>query len=118
MEKPVFDLKKRTYLYGLDIIRFLQGIPRDYISRVLAGQLLRSGTSVGANTIEAQAASSRKDFANFYQYALKSANETKFWLNLLKDSGIANPDKAQVLLSEGNEIANILAASIIKLKKK
>ena len=118
MENKIYDLKKRTYAYALDIIKFLESLARDYISREIGGQLLRSATSVGANIIEAQASSSRKDFANFYSHSLKSANESKFWLSLLKDSNKAPVDKTNLLLNETSEIANIVASSILTLKGK
>lgn len=79
MENKVYDLKKRTYLYALEVIKFLGSLPKDYIADTIGRQLLRSATSIGANIVEAQASSSKKDFANFYNYALKSANESKFW---------------------------------------
>ncbi len=85
-------------------------------SRIISGQLLRSATSIGANVIEAQAASSRKDYTNFFNYALKSANECKFWLGLLRDSGQGNKEPVNKLLKETTEIANILATSILTLK--
>ena len=116
MTDKVYDLKKRTYFYALDIIRFLESLPKDYISQVIGKQLLRSATSVGANIIEAQAASSRKDFINFYNYSLKSANESKFWLELLKDSGKAASDTVVPILNETTELSSILAASILTMK--
>lgn len=67
---------------------------------------------------EANAASSKKDYTNFFNYALKSANETKFWLGLLRDSGKADKTMANNLLKETTEIANILASSILTLKGK
>ncbi|MBL7209654.1 MAG: four helix bundle protein, partial [Dehalococcoidia bacterium] len=72
--------------------------------------LLRSATSIGANVVEAQGAGSRKDYTNFFTHALKSANETKFWLGLLRDSGKAE--------REVTELVNILATSILTLKGK
>lgn len=66
--------------------------------------------------IEAQAASSRKDYTNFFAYALKSAKECKFWLGLLRASGRGDKDTVNKLLKEATEIANILAASIVTLK--
>ncbi|GAN34756.1 MAG: hypothetical protein UZ01_03176 [Candidatus Brocadia sinica] len=68
--------------------------------------------------VEANAASSRRDYTNFFNYALKSANETKFWLGLLRDSGKADKNRANKLLKETTEIANILASSILTLKGK
>ncbi len=118
MENKVYDLKKRTYIYALEVIKFLESLSRDYISETIGRQLLRSSTSIGANIIEAQAASSKKDFANFYSHSLKSANETKFWLSLLKDSGRVGSDKLNSILNETNELSNIIAASILTMKGK
>ena len=113
-----YDLKKRSYSYALEVIKFLIALNGDYITRTICKQLLRSATSVGANIIEARSSSSKKDFANFYSYALKSANETKFWLGLLRDSGKISADKIQPLLDEVTELTNILASSILTIKRK
>ena len=118
MKNKVYDLKKSTYIYALEIIKFLEGLPKDYISQTIGKQLLRSATSIGANIIEAQAASSKKDFANFYSHSLKSANESKFWLNLLKDSGKTFSNKIALILNETNELSNIIASSILTMKGK
>ena len=118
MENKVYDLRKRTYIYALDVIKFLEGLSKDYISQIIGKQLLRSATSIGANIVEAQASSSKKDFANFYSHSLKSANESKFWLCLLKDSGKAVINKVDILLKETNELSNILASSILTMKGK
>lgn len=118
MENKVYDLKKRAYIYALDVIKFLEGLPKDYISQTIGRQLLRSATSVGANIVEAQASSSKKDFANFYSHSLKSANESKFWLGLLKDSDKMPSDKISHILNETNELSNIIASSILTMKGK
>src|SRR4030042_6054435 len=106
------EFKDRVYRFALDIIGFADRLPVEQTSRVISDQLLRSTTSIGANVIEAQAASSRKDYTNFFTHALKSANECKFWLGLLRDSGKGNKEIVNKLLSEATEIANILATSI------
>jgi four helix bundle protein len=117
--KPQIDLKKRAYLYALDIIKFLDGLNKtDLTSAIIAKQLLRSSTSVGANIIEAQAGSTKKDFTNFFSYALKSANESKFWLGLLRDSKKSDLMKTDELLQETIELSNILGSSILTLKGK
>lgn len=85
---------------------------------VIINQVLRSGTSIGANIIEAQAASSKLEFKKFYEIALKSANETKYWLCLLRDSGIAAKETIDPLLNEVIELSKMLAASVITLKGK
>jgi four helix bundle protein len=119
-EKAKFkdEFRQRVYQFALDIIRYVEQLPKEQTSRIISGQLLRSATSIGANVVEAQGASSRKDYTNFFSYALKSANETKFWLGLLRDSGKSEREATDKLLKETTEIANILAASILTLKGK
>lgn len=117
--KPKTELKTRAYFYAVDVINFIDGLDKkDWSTEIIAKQLLRSATSVGANIIEAQAGSTRKDFTNFFSYALKSANESKFWLGLLNSSEKANKDQVNKLLQETTELANILASSILTLKGK
>jgi len=110
------DIKKRTYLYALRIIKLLDTLPKNSINKILTEQLLRSATSIGANIIEAQAASSKRDFSRFLQIALKSANESKFWLGLLRDAKRMPKEKIEPLLQETKEISNILAKSLLTLK--
>ena len=119
-DRPKFkeDLKRRGYRFALDIIAFVERLPKGQVSRIIGDQLLRSATSIGANVVEAQGAASRRDYANFFGYALKSANETKFWLGLLRDSNNSEREATDTLLAEVTEIANILAASILTLKGK
>jgi four helix bundle protein len=111
------DAKVRTYRFALDIIKLVDSLPAGRTSMLIGDQLLRSGTSIGANIIEAQAGSSRKDFRNFLNHALKSANETRFWLALLRDSGKKPKTQIDPLLGEAKEISNILGASIVTLNK-
>ena len=112
------EFRQRAYGFALDVIGFVEELPRGQTSRIIGDQLLRSATSIGANVVEAQGAASRRDYANFFTYALKSANETKFWLSLLKDTRKAEREVTDELLNEVTEIANILAASILTLKGK
>ena len=111
------EFNKRVYKYALNIIKFVGKLQKDATTQVLARQLMRSGTSVSANIIEAKAASSKKDYINFYTHALKSANESKLWISLAKDGLGANKEESNKLLDETIEIANILGASIITMKK-
>ena len=113
------DIKKRAYLYALELIKLIDELnQRDLSVTAIARQLLRSGTSIRANVIEAQASSTKKEFTNFLNHALKSANETKFWLALLRHSGKAERETVDTLLTETKELANILASSILTLKGK
>jgi len=115
--KVKLELKERAYIYGLKIIKFIDCLnKKDFTVQMIAKQLLRSATSIGVNVIEAREGSSKKDFANFFNYALKSANETKFWLGLLRDSNKASKERVEALLQETKELSNILGASIITLR--
>ena len=110
------EFKKRLYAFVLRLIEFLDKLPKDYICKRIGDQLLRSGTSIVGNYVEGQAASSRKDFTNYFNISLKSANESKLWLALLRDSKRAKREEVAWFLDELNEIANIFASSILTLK--
>ena len=112
------EFKKRLYNWVLRLIRFIDKLPKDSICLVMGRQLLRSGTSIIANYIEANSASSKKDFINFFTHALKSSNESKVWLTLLRDTDKGDPKELLWLLNELIEISNILASSILTLKGK
>lgn len=112
------DLKQRAYQFALRIIKLIDLLPKDMSCGVIGKQLMRSSTSIGANIIEARASSSKKDFTNFFTYALKSANESMFWLELLCDSGKAQNINLDPLVQELKEISNILGSSILTLKNK
>ncbi len=116
MQNTRVDLHKRLYDYALAIVRFVEKLPKDSVSQTLGRQLLRSGTSVSANIVEAGSASSKKDYINFFTHALKSANESKFWISLLKDSGKCSSESAETILKETAELANILGASVKTMK--
>jgi len=114
------DNKYRTYKFALDIIKLCRSFPEKRVYWVIGDQLLRSGTSIGANVVEAKASSSKKDFIKFYDIALKSANETKYWLCLLRDSDFIEIDSVKLnkLLNEVDEICKMLGKSLITLKNK
>ncbi|MFA6187411.1 MAG: four helix bundle protein [Phycisphaerae bacterium] len=110
------EFKSRLYKFALRLIEFIDRLPSDNVSRRIGDQLLRSGTSILGNYIEGQAASSKKDFTNYFNISLKSANESKLWLALLRDSKRVNSKDTEWFLSELNEIAKIFASSILTLK--
>ena len=112
------EFKKRLYNWVLRLIKFIDKLPKDSVCSVMGKQLLRSGTSILANYIEANSASSKKDFINFFTHSLKSANESKVWLTLLGDTNKGDQNELKWLLDELVEIANILASSILTLKNK
>lgn len=79
------ELRNRVYNFSLQVIQFLDAIEIKRIYFSISDQLLRSSTSIGANLIEARAAHSRKDFIKFYEIALKSCNESKYWICIFRD---------------------------------
>lgn len=112
------DLRERCYKFSLAIINLTDSLPNKRSAWIITDQLIRSATSIGANLIEARASSSRLEFKKFYEIALKSANETKYWLCLLRDANLCTAEVVNKLLSEAVEIANMLAGGVIKLKNK
>ena len=112
------EFKKRIYHFVLEVIKLLDSLPKDDITRRLSDQLLRSSTSIIANFVEGQSASSKRDFINYLTISLKSSNESKLWLSLLKDSHRIENNDADKYMHELKEISNILASSILKLKER
>lgn len=115
------EFKIRIYQYIIRLLKFLTKLPNEPVIREIKGQLTRSGTLIGANYFEAGGASSKKDYQNFFTYALKSVNESKFWLAILKDADLIPKTllpELEFLLKETKEIANIFASSIITMKGK
>jgi four helix bundle protein len=112
------DLKERAYRFALRVIKLIDLLPKEMSCQVIGKQLLRSGTSIGANITEARASSSKRDFTKFFTYSLKSANESMFWLQLLSDSGKTKGLDLKSLTQELQEISNMLGSSILTLKGK
>jgi four helix bundle protein len=117
-EKFKNEFKSRLYNWVLKIIKAIDKLSKDSVSEIMGKQLLRSATSVLANYIEAKSASSKKDFINFFTHSLKSANESGVWLTLLKDTGKLTSENFELLNKERQEVANIIASSIITMKGK
>lgn len=113
------DINKRTFDFALRIIKLCQFLNKNYVmeNNILAKQLLRSGTSVGANVEEAQAGQSRSDFVHKMAIALKEARETNYWLRLLEASEMLSKEKLAELIKESDEIKKIIGAIIVSSKK-
>lgn len=112
------NTRHRAYKFSLEVVRFVENFPNKRIAWIITDQLLRSATSIGANLVEAKAASSKKDFIKYYEISLKSANESMYWLCLARDSKIADTGKTEILLKENKEICSMIASSLLKLKGK
>jgi len=109
-KKPVFDLEERTARFGEKVIHFAKTVPRDPVTIPLISQLVRAGTSVGANYCEADDAVSKKDFKNKIGICRKEARETKFWLRIIVTAEPKLKIEARILWQEAKELHLIFAA--------
>lgn len=118
-EKFRTELKVRIYRWTVRLVKYIRQLRKRNDASIwsILDQVLRSGTSVCANYIEAIGSPTTKDFRNVLAYALKSANETKFWLALVRDSGIDAGGELEWLLQEIIEISKILGKSVSTLYK-
>jgi four helix bundle protein len=110
------EFAERLIQFPLKSVRFCAEIRNDRLLVPLADQLIRSSTSIGANVMEGRGSASTKDYARFFEIALKSANETKYWLILLKELVVSH--EVEGLLQEVDEIARIIAASLLTMRGK
>jgi four helix bundle protein len=106
------EMASRTKKFALRIIRLVSHLQTESTARTIGNQLLRSGTSIGANYREAARANTKKHFTSILTVALREADETLYWLELLSESGTVKPELLQELVSECNELVAILAASV------
>lgn len=111
------ELKKRLYEFELKLIQLLDGLPKDRTSNAIHSQLIRSATSILANFIEGQSSASKKEFLVFMQYCLKSTNESKVWIALLRDSDRIKDVKSHWFLKELDEFSKIFAKTILTTKE-
>ncbi len=112
------DIKERTFAFALEIVRLCRTLDgKRGPARTLGRQLLRSGTSIGANVEEAQAGQSQADFISKYNIALKEARETIYWLRLLDASEECSDGACKTLSQEAGEIARIIGSIIVNTKK-
>ncbi|MCP9450543.1 MAG: four helix bundle protein [Nitrospira sp.] len=112
------DIKERTFTFALEIVRLCQRFEKcSDVSRTLGKQLLRSGTSIGANVEEAQAGQSMADFVSKYTVALKEARETIYWLRLFRASDSSKADQLDALIQEAGELSRIIGSIVVSAKK-
>lgn len=114
-ENLLIDLSKQ---FAVDIVNLCAEIKEHKKSNVLLNQLLRSGTSIGANIHEANYAVSKADFINKFQIALKECYETDYWLGLFKDTYIVTADEYADMFEKCSKIRKLLISSITTAKNK
>jgi four helix bundle protein len=111
------ELRNRTKRFALRIIKLSGAMPRNRTGDVLGRQVLRSGTSVGANYREALRASSRRHFVTTLEIAIREGEETGYWLELLAGSGTIKPSRLSDLTRECDELVAILTATVRTAKR-
>jgi four helix bundle protein len=117
VQERVFDLEERTARFGESIIRFCKTIPLNPITQPLVNQLIRSGTSIGANYCEADDAVSKKEFCQKIGHCKKEARETKYWLRMIVTAFTDCREEAKRLWLESKELHLIFAKILRKDKK-
>ncbi len=110
-------IDERSYRFALRIVKLVSALPRTMQGEVLGRQVLRSGTSIGANIEEAYGGSSKRDFTNKMSTAFKEARETHFWLRLIRDASLIPAKRIEPLVQEALEIKLILAKTVVTSKK-
>jgi len=105
------EMKARTKAYANRVVRLCTALPNNWIAKVLGGQLLRSGTSVGANYRAVCRAKSNADFINKLRVVEEECDESLFWMELLVDNSFVKESRLRDLVKEGNEILSIVIAS-------
>ena len=114
-EKP-YNIIHRCFFFSKEILFFVKDCKYEKVYSSLFDQLVRSATSIGVNVVEGKAGSSKKDWNKYLVIALKSANETKYWLCLIRDTQEVSKEKVNELIKEADELSKIIASIIINAK--
>ena len=113
-----YDLEERTALFGERIIEFCKSISQNIITNEIVRQLIKSGTSIGANYCEADGAESKKDFRHKIAICEKESKETKYWLRMIAKANPTCKDESRLLWQEAHELTLIFSAIIKSSKSK
>lgn len=112
------ELRYRAFYFSLDVIKFLEQLEYRQATKIISNQLIRAATSIGANIVEAKSSSSKREFLNYFQIALKSAQETRYWLALLKELLPNRKEEIDRLSQEAEALCKIISASVLTMKGK
>ncbi len=110
------DIAERLLDFAVRVIKLVNALPKTIVGRHIAGQLVRSGTSCGSNYEESRGAESRADFIHKLGIAIKEIKESRFWLKVIYHAKIMKPEQIEPLITECEELAAIIAKSIITAK--
>ena len=114
--KP-YNIRHRCFYFSRTVLEFVKATTLETTFASLFDQLIRAATSIGANVIEGKAGVTKKDWLKYLGVALKSANETKYWLCLIRDTFGLSKDEINDMVAEADEISNIIASIIINANK-
>lgn len=112
------DLKKRLKVFALRVVKLTESLPNNVTGKTLGNQIIRSGTSPGANYRAACLGKSDKDFLNKLKMVEEELDETLYWLELIVESGLVKANLLDDLIRENQELFKIIASSITTMKKK
>jgi len=116
-KNPKYDLEERTAIFAENLILFLKTIKETTLNKPILTQLIRSGTSMGANYCEADGAESKKDFQHKMGICKKEAKETKYWIHMLSLLHPEKKDELRILWKEAQELTLIFSKIIINSKR-
>ncbi len=114
--KAPFDIRERTFLFGVRVVKLVGHLPRTVAGLEIGRQLIGSGTSVGANVEEAHGGESKRDFAHKMGIAEKEARESRYWLRIIKATLLGDAE-VESLIQEADELVRILATIIQKTRR-
>lgn len=112
------DLKRRLKIFALRIIKLSESLPENITGKTISNQIIRSGTSPGANYRSACLGKSDKDFLNKLKMVEEELDETLYWLEIIVESGLIKQELLSDLIQENNELFKIISSSITTMKKK
>jgi four helix bundle protein len=118
MEEKANQISERFLAYAVEIVKITTLLRKTATGREIAGQLVRSGTSAGANYEESRGAQSRADFLHKLQIVLKELRESLFWLRLIQKSQILRDHELNPIIDETRQLSNIIAKSVVTAKAK
>lgn len=113
-----FDLAQRTVKFGEDVVMFASGLSKSVVNMPLINQLVRSGTSIGANYMEADGAESKKDFLHKIGICKKEAKETCYWFQIIAKANAHKSSECRILWKEAHELTLIFSSITLKVKNK
>ena len=110
------QFKKRCFIFSISILKLSESLRDKRANWILLDQVVRSATSIGANIVEGGSSTSKKEFINYFQIALKSSSETLYWLSILKEMNLTQAETIDKLIGECIEIKKLISTIILNTK--